>query len=201
MGPRREGPVGPVVLMPGKLHGVRTWALSPDRSGTIRLGGYAGRHWRQAGETTWAECERWGGQTPRLHTAPAPHGRCFCGLYALHPWAIDRIPFWRSLSPWQLSPWQSQYWVGGLGIVGIVEAWGRVHVHAEGFRAQYARPVVLALIGMPRRSEYGKIAAELAVSHRAELLEFGSFELLVDYCHGAGIGMRGSVVRKLLRRS
>ena len=40
-------------------------------------------------------------------------------------------------------------------VVGIVEAWGRIELHEDGFRAQFARPHTLALIGAPRESDIG----------------------------------------------
>jgi hypothetical protein len=38
-------------------------------------------------------------------------------------------------------------------VAGIVETWGLIQVHKEGFRARYARPTALALGGQPRESE------------------------------------------------
>lgn len=55
----------------------------------------------------------------------APHAGCDCGYYAWH--SLERVI--------------------GLGpcdgfIHGAVAAWGRMEVHADGFRAEYAQPVV-----------------------------------------------------------
>ena len=138
--------------------------------------------WLPEGKTTWAACR---GRGSGVHPpgAPAPAGPCTCGLYALHPWAVGRQKSWtdKSLTMVVRS--------GRLEIVGIVEAWGTVHVHNEGFRAQYARPVNLLLIGTPRDSDYGRFVEDLAIAYRAgvtEVTDAGAFE---DHCREHGIGM------------
>jgi len=72
----------------------------------------------------------------RAHVAPAAD--CTCGLYALRDW-------------WMLTA------VGEEGVYGAVCAWGRLEVHAGGFRAQYAEVVAVALHSSAMRSRVGLV--------------------------------------------
>ena len=57
----------------------------------------------------------------------SPHEACQCGIYAYH-------------TPGPRSWFGEAYWCEG-----VVSAWGRVVVHAEGFRAEHARVEALAV--------------------------------------------------------
>ena len=142
------------------------------------------------GKTTWARCRNRG---PDFHPpgAPAPAGPCSCGLYALHPSAVGRQKSWTDGSLTMVVR------SGRLDIVGIVEAWGTVHVHAEGFRAQYARPVNLLLIGAPRDSDYGRLVEDLAIAYRAGVTELADAGAFADHCLQRRIGMRPEDVAAL----
>ena len=71
-------------------------------------------------------CEAWESSTDsRCHQAPGPSGTCPCGLYAYH----------------EMESVMKQ----DLGDVwGAVVGWGAVEVHADGFRSEWQRPIVLA---------------------------------------------------------
>src|SRR5581483_4224284 len=75
----------------------------------------------------------------------APHRDCDCGLYAYHslPRALARIHAEARLlgRGWDNSEERD--------VVGAVIGAGRVVVHGVGWRAQYARPVVLARPEVP----------------------------------------------------
>jgi hypothetical protein len=83
-------------------------------------------------------------------------------------------------------------------IAGIVEAWGRVEIHEQGFRAELARPVAIALVGTPQDSDLGLIAARIARRYRAELIEVEKPEDLVPYCRERGLGLSREIVGSLL---
>jgi hypothetical protein len=83
-------------------------------------------------------------------------------------------------------------------VAGLVEAWGAVQLHADGFRAQYARPRALALIGISRRSDQGRLLSWLADAYRAELLEVASTAELAAYCRLHDLGLDQETVRSLL---
>ena len=57
----------------------------------------------------------------------SPHEDCQCGIYAYH-------------SPGPRSWFGEAYWCEG-----VVSAWGRLVVHADGFRAEHARVEALAV--------------------------------------------------------
>lgn len=54
-------------------------------------------------------------------------------------------------------------------MIGIVEAWGRVEVHVDGFRAEWARPKALVSFGDDPRSRYSS-ARRAAEKHELELV-------------------------------
>lgn len=178
---RRPRSTGPTVAVQGRLLGVRAWTLSSDRGGGLRLGRDGGR-WRTDGKSTWAVCTAARSLHPGGVASPA--GSCTCGLYALHPWSAGRV---RRYAP---GP--------GLKVVGIVEAWGRVQVHAEGFRAQHARPVAISTDGAPPDSDLRRLLADVAIAHRARLLAVEDHEALLRHCHVEGIGMSRQAVESLL---
>ncbi len=181
---------GPTTFVPGRLYGLRKWRLARDANDGIRLTGHGEYLWRALGETTWAECARrkYGEEHAVGETAPCPS--CTCGLYAWHPWATINGTGHFALHP---QP-------GGIDVMGVVEAWGVVHVHHEGFRAQYARPASLLLLGSARDSEFGRLVEDLAISHRAQLCEFEDSPALIRHCDAEGIGVPRSTVESLLSR-
>jgi len=152
---------GEAPLIAGKIHGVRGWTVQGDRLHAA----YTGTRWRADGSATSARC--------RDSRHPAPTADCGCGLYALHPWAMECHG----------------------DVLGVVEAWGRVEVHADGFRAEHARPVALfasaGWIGLPGR-------LELAAAHECELIEVESFERIAAVCEERGWGLSREVVADLV---
>jgi hypothetical protein len=66
----------------------------------------------------------------------APSSACACGLYGLH----------RTLPEWEAPGWLSTGRALGDGpAAAVILAWGRMEVHPEGFRGEYAE--VVALVG------------------------------------------------------
>lgn len=99
----------------GKVLGFRAWALAGGLLASIN-DCFGGWHIG----VNKAECK-----AGAPHKAPAHD--CECGLYAVHSPQV--------ISPLMYSPDSA---------VGAVLAWGRIEVHPEGFRAQYAEVVMLA---------------------------------------------------------
>ena len=170
-------------LIAGRIHGIRQWSVG-WKAGDAELRGFGGAKWAAGGTPTKARCRRERGRGRAAHRAPRPE--CSCGLYAVHPWEGP----------------VSLYGGGGGGpleqIHGVVEAWGRVELHATGFRAQYARPVALALVGVPRRSDAGTAAALLAARYQAELIEVADPGELREHCRERGWGLSREVVGSLV---
>jgi hypothetical protein len=77
----------------------------------------------------------------RLPQHAAPHPDCSCGIYAYHEPDAELLD----------EP-----------IVGIVEAWGKLCVHARGFRAEHVRVVALALADDLGDEVAGQRSAEAA---------------------------------------
>ena len=111
-------------LVAGAVHGVRAWTFEGERI----LGLMPGPPWEPGGEATRARCLSGG-----RHTPPGPD--CGCGLHGFHPWSPLA---WRALEAVKEED-------GPQHVAGIVEAWGNLEIHADGFRAEQARPVAFFL--------------------------------------------------------
>lgn len=105
--------------------GFRAWRLGRDRL----LSPYIPCRWE--GRTMHAECYdanrtllRGQGWLAQPHGSP--HRSCQCGIYAYH------------------RPGLRAYYGEWAWAEGIIAAWGRIEVHADGFRAEHARIEVLA---------------------------------------------------------
>ena len=175
---RRDAP-----LFAGRIHGIRVWQLGWV-NGDAYLEGFNGAEWVARGRPTVAACRRSGRRS--LHRAP--HHDCACGLYATHP---DSAWFAFGLLYRKRTPPLAR-------IAGIVEAWGRVELHEDGFRAEFARPVAVALVGAPAESDLGGAVARLADRYASEVLVLEDHEALVAYCRSRDLGLSRPVVRSLL---
>jgi hypothetical protein len=163
-----------------EIIGYRQWYVTSDLE--LRPAHKTANKWKPGVNT--ATCERVI-QTKHGDFKPkpckdTPGSDCECGLYALH----DPSDLWYGRKDKNL--WSSLMvtWGGGADplVSGIVVAWGKVEVHHEGFRAERARVVALALPEGKRNaavvraaaSEYGvpcvpiddlpRIAAEFGVT-------------------------------------
>ncbi|MDP9385319.1 MAG: hypothetical protein M3P50_08825 [Actinomycetota bacterium] len=127
--------------------GFRAWRLGRDRL----LSPYIPCRWE--GRTMHAECYdanrtllRGEGWLAGPH--PSPHPSCQCGIYAYH------------------RPGLRAYYGEWAWAEGIIAAWGRIEVHADGFRSEHARIEALA---RPDREEPAvaatieRVAADLGV--------------------------------------
>jgi hypothetical protein len=66
----------------------------------------------------------------RAHAGEAPQQQCRCGIYA-----------WLSLP----AMWARTAYAEPATVIGAVRAWGRLEVHEDGLRAQFATPACFAL--------------------------------------------------------
>jgi hypothetical protein len=186
--PRRKQSRGRPILLSERLHGVREWSLHVDEAGELRLGGFGARLWRDGGEATEALCE----PVSRYHEAAkhrevAPGKNCDCGLYALHP--SESLEF-------HWSRWGRDDRT--LLVVGLVEAWGTLRVHAEGFRAQFARPTAFVLVGRSLAGSHARLIADIAERHHCELLVLDSYDELREHCAREGLGLAQVTVDEML---
>lgn len=131
-GDRAAGSEELVARFSGMLLGVRQWLVpdSLDELRPLRTIKAGTPSWETDGSATEARCFS---DEPEAHECPGKG--CECGLRAYHPWLVP---------PWYL-------WSGDKAankdrfVTGVVEAWGRIELYPEGFRAQFARPVALVL--------------------------------------------------------
>jgi hypothetical protein len=79
-------------------------------------------------------------------------------------------------------------------IPGVVEAHGAVELHADGFRAERARPY--ALMVAPGRN--ARLAARLAEQHSAEVVHVDGADAILAWCRDRELGLAPSVVAGLL---
>ena len=161
--------IGGEPLVPGVVHGLRTWGLALDREGRPGLIGYGHTRWESGGRPTRGDCLPGEGE-PKVHPAgsPVPAAGCACGLYASHPWARDPNSDFLRVDGMGLEPDD---------VFGVVEAWGRMEVHEDGFRAEYARPIALfARTGA--ELEWDVPNDRMAEEYGCELIRVGSVEEL-----------------------
>jgi hypothetical protein len=132
--------------------GLYSWTIGTNEALCLRARFLAVRAWAVGSK---------GGPSPG-RVAPnrdhrVPEHACDCGLYAQHdPWkGMDR------------------FLCDGPPVYGAVAVWGRLEVHAEGVRAQYARVLALAPGDERELAEYDQRPAEFAARLRALAEEFG----------------------------
>lgn len=143
----------------GKILGVRQW-LAPqslDELKPLRTLKASSSSWETDGSATQARC---------LSDVSDPHeppGKdCECGLRAYHPWQVP---------PWYLRSGDKAA-NQDLYVTGVVEAWGRIELYPEGFRAAFARPVALVLPPALRADDLARLALGNLCDHAgAELLD------------------------------
>jgi hypothetical protein len=168
-------------LFAGSVHGLRTWGVIGWHGEPRLAAAFDGSRWSAGGQPTRAACSARGGH-------PAPAGGCSCGLYALHP---------RPDSAHEIVSELEGQFDGGT-CLGLVEAWGRVEVHADGFRAERARPLALLLLSSQRGSGYEATVRRLALAHRADVIEIGDAGDLLRHCRERGLGLSPEAVGDLL---
>ena len=183
--------IGEEPLVPGAVHGLRTWSLSLDRESRPGLIGYGHTRWEPGGRPTRAECLP-GDGTPAAHPegSPVPAEGCACGLYANHTWARDPNSDFLRVDGMGLEPDD---------VFGVVEAWGRMEVHEDGFRAEFARPIALfARTGA--ELEWDVPSERMAAEYGCVLIRVGSVEELAAELEQFDRGLDRALVEDLVGR-
>ena len=151
--------------MAGVVRGIRKWEVGGDRQGIPRLLGYSNWAWQPWGKPTIAACLAvYGAGHAGDEGEAAPATNCTCGLYAHHPWARKATEDFDLLSG--VSP--EDDW-----LIGVVDAWGKLEVHEDGFRAQFARPVLL-VAGTPEAGEETDTLDRVAAEYRCSTVRVDS---------------------------
>jgi hypothetical protein len=158
-------------LVPGPIYGLRTWVVTGAPGEERLTGPHRTTPWPSGGRPLEASCS-----AIPAHAPPGP--TCGCGLHAWHPTraAARRVCGLRREVP------------------GILEAFGPVEVHADGFRAASGRPHALVLLpnGNARRLE------RLAEAYDAELLRLDGPDALLAHCRDRNLGLSPEVVAELV---
>ncbi len=149
-------------LIAGLMIGVRAWDLDLADGEGCRLRGYGGFEWRQGGRATVAECGPGGERRLPRHCLSPPGPDCSCGLYAFHPWSCQPDRTHRKRGPFRES--------GEFRVTGVIQAWGRIELHEDGFRAEKARPIAIVLPQEPVDEEEQEAFAALARRYRVPTL-------------------------------
>lgn len=173
---------GPRPLFPAAIHGIRAWRVD-DRG--ILYGAGRGSDWRWApgGEATVACCEATV-DCPESGSHSPPDPDCGCGLYGVHLGAAGEYVPEPGLQPLAC---------------GVIEAWGRVELHEDGFRAEFARPVALLVPPRPLTlpAEEQRLL-DVAGLYRAEPVRMPKLRHLADWCRRRGFGLAPGVVQRLV---
>ena len=160
----------PAPLIPGRVYGLRTWRVHGEPGHERLAAPHRGLSWPTGGEALVARCEGGG------HAAPAQG--CDCGIHAYHP-----------------RPGSARRVLAGrFELPGIVEAWGHVEVHEDGFRAERGRPHALVLVPGRHAAQVRRLATAYAVP----VLELRRPDALLSYCREHGLGLSEPVVERLL---
>lgn len=155
-------------LVPSPVYGIRAWTIVGETGGERLAGPHRSVSWPTAGAWLESTCELG-------HDSPAPD--CTCGIHAWHP----------------RRRWAKRVAAARRAVPGVVEASGVVEIHAEGFRAQRARPYALMDTG-----RHPALVRRLAAAYEVPVIEAGSPAALVDWCVERDLGLEEAVVAELL---
>jgi hypothetical protein len=160
------------------MYGLRTWRVRWSANRPILSGVFQSTAWAGGLEATRARCR---GRGRNQHRAPDPN--CRCGIYGMHP---NQIGEWFEMTrrPFDWGP----------TVHGIVEAWGRVELHEDGFRAEFARPhAIVHVEGYGSWNDSREVAEALRIEH----LSFEKVAEVAAYCESHGLGMDAATVAGL----
>ncbi len=165
--PKPESPP----MLAGRIQGVRAWTLlGAGASGDPLLGSMASSSYWPPDRPLKALCN----VTESGSAHAAPESGCGCGIYAWHPSRAAESMEVLGDAPWQEGEVPN-------AVAGVIEAWGRIEVHWEGFRAEHARPV--ALFADPGGSpQHRRVIEALADSYRADVVQVADVGDLEAYC-------------------
>lgn len=98
-----------------------------------------------------------------VHTTPAPFEPCGCGLYAYYDCETATV---KEQHMWLGRASQRPLSLFAGMVMGVVSAWGVIHAHEQGFRAQHMRISALHPVSFSEGAEPGmESAREWAHSH------------------------------------
>jgi hypothetical protein len=158
-------------LVPAPLYGLRTWRVVGANGAERLIAPHQRSEWPPGGAWLVARCDRSRDHEP-------PHEGCGCGVHAWHPSARSAK---RVLASRREIP-------------GIAELRGATELHADGVRAERARPYVLFL----ERGRNDRLLQRLAQAYGAELVEVNGADSVLAFCRARRLGLDPSTVVALL---
>ncbi len=161
-------------LVPGSLHGLRSWRIDATRR---RLAGLVYNElWPAGPEPMVAACAA----RPEGHAVDEGMHECSCGVYAYHPCAgvARRLRAVLRAHGQRIAP--------DTHVMGVMRAWGRVELHATGFRAQFAKPHALVRFHRTSRAD-GELIESVAGFCGAELWDLRGWREYWERCEAAGL--------------
>jgi hypothetical protein len=158
-------------LVPTPLYGLRTWRVVGGSGAERLIAPQQPTEWPPGGAWLEAKCDRSCDHDP-------PHEGCGCGIHVWHPLprSAKRVLASRREIP------------------GIAELRGATEVHADGLRAERARPYVLFF----QRGRNGRLVHRLAEAYGAEVVEVDGADSVVAFCRARRLGLDPSTVVALL---
>lgn len=146
-------------LVVGPLRGYRYWQVKWHGDQPVLRSLYRSTIWPAEGPLR-ATCEKRPGSlaswvrsllSSRAETHSTPQWGCGCGIYALTRLDTDE--------PLEMSPqvYQRGLFERVVHVVGVVQLWGRVIQHEQGYRAEYARP--LRVLTVPSHARVSRSAS------------------------------------------
>jgi len=158
-------------LVPAPLYGLRTWRVVGANGAERLIAPHQRSEWPPGGAWLVARCDRSRDHEP-------PHEGCGCGVHAWHPSARSAK---RVLASRREIP-------------GIAELRGATEVHADGLRAERARPYVFFF----QRGRNGRLVHRLAQAYGAEVVEVDGADSVMAFCRARRLGLDPSTVVALL---
>lgn len=137
--------------------GFRSWKLN---AGLIALSGRIVPVQWEFRKATQAHCHEGFFKKAETGEHKSPDAACTCGLYSYHSLEI--------LEDRQIGSERA--------VMGAVAAWGKICVHEQGFKAEYSRPLCLAMPALPPgtrfiQSSWRDLADKVAENYSIPLLE------------------------------
>jgi hypothetical protein len=163
--------VSDATLVPAPLYGLRTWRVAGERGDERLMGPHQRGIWPPGGTWLEASCAQASGHRP-------PNHGCDCGLHAWHP-------SMRSAR---------RVLAGRREVPGIAETQGAIELHAEGLRAERARPYALFLV----RGRNARLVRRLAQAYDTEIVEVDGPGDLLAFCQTRGLGLDEASVDRLM---
>jgi hypothetical protein len=174
-------------LLAGTILGARAWTLlGAGDGGRPLLGSMASSSYWPPGAPLRSRCDRAG--TDPAHRAPA--GECGCGIYAWHPSRAAASPQFADGALWTDAERPTH-------VAGVIEAWGRIEVHRDGFRAERARPVTL-FVDPAAAPEHRHVIERLAAAYGASMIQIAGASDFQGYLRELPGGLDPGAVDALL---